>query len=148
MTTFVLNRYEPVADTQPTNNENPTPAPAPTEKTPEATITIAVHDSVSKIVAAALYNSMPNTVDVVEQSDSTEKATQDAIKVISTESVNDTPVDSVNFVKGHTDVVVLGSGFKTKQEDWFLTTLNNRHANVIYTMEGFVSHLKSKLGVK
>lgn len=149
MTTFVLKRYEqPVQETPPNKEAQQDSGITKTEAMPQATVSINAHDSISKIVAAALYSSMPNTVEVREVSEADEKITQDAIKVISTESVNTDPVMSIRFVSGESDVAVIGNGFHTEKDEWFLSTLNTRGNNVIYSMESVIAKVKSALGVQ
>jgi hypothetical protein len=147
MPTFVLKKYEPTPPAAPADvatDKEPT-----TEKGEEpVTFAVTTNDSVSQIVAMALYKSMPNNVQITEGEDEDGDAAKlNALSVIDSKSVNDQPVLTLEQVSGYGTVAVLSRGFNTKQEEWFLNSLGNRNSRVLYSMQGVVAHVKKQLGV-
>lgn len=141
MTTFVLKKYEDRSPVEGGVSDKETEGEKPAVKE-EAMIEIKASDTISKIVATALYRALPNNVEIEERENS---GTDNA--VISTEDINRNPADCVNRLKNGSTVVIVGEGFKTAKEDWFLSTLENKNMKVFYSMESFISHVKKTLGV-
>lgn len=110
------------------------------------TVIIQANDSVAKIVATALYEKLGNDSDPEQKQEETESSQADA-KVISTEDINRSPVDTWRMVKNTPNVVIVNNGFKTDKEEWFLTTLANAGTKVHYSVESYLKTLHLKQGV-
>ena len=137
MTTFILKKYNEKNDQQDQPTEQQLSEDAKREE-----LSITVVGSISEIVAKALQKALAKDVDIREQPDDDETPT----KAISTEDINNAPLDTFNSIKQN-DVVFIHNdhGFKTTQEEWFLTNIGNKTANVFYTLESFISHIKREL---
>lgn len=141
MTTFVLKKYEEQKPLEGSVTGNET-KPEETKKVEEATIEIQASDTISRIVAAALYKALPNNVSIEEQED---KASD--TNVVSTEDINSNPVNCISRIKNGSTLMIVGGGFSTQKDEWFLSTLGNKNVNVFYTMESFINHIKKSIGV-
>lgn len=147
MPTFVLKKYEPT-ETNPehvTSEQTPDGSadPKAAEKQ-EAFIEVSASDSIGKIIVQALYKAIPN-IDITEREQAETKEDQPT-KVISTEDINTNPVDTLQSVKGSKAVLILGDGFKTRKDEWFLQSLENLNIQVFYTVGSFTRYVQSKLG--
>lgn len=141
MTTFVLKKYEEQKPLEGSVTGNET-KPEETKQVEEATIEIQASDTISRIVAAALYKALPNNVSIEEQED---KASD--TNVVSTEDINSNPVNCISRIKNGSTLMIVGEGFSTQKDEWFLSTLGNKNVNVFYTMESFINHIKKSIGV-
>ncbi len=141
MATFVLKKYE--------EKKNDISESKPVEKTGEEIpqedqkLVITVTGTIAEIVANALNKVLSNKVEVIENED---PALSD-IKAVSTEDINNNPIDTFNSIKNNDVVFIYNSGFKTAKEEWFLTNLPNKNSNVFYTIESFISYIKVKLNI-
>ena len=145
MPTFLLKKYDS-APTENVNQENPEqPSEKKEEQIPE-TMTITVSGSISQIVATALNKVLENTDVQVEQTDSEDQNAD--VKAISTENINEEPVDTLRNIHDNDFVFIHTQGFTTAQEEWFLTNMANKTNKVVYTLESFINHVKAhfKLG--
>lgn len=138
MTTFVLKKYEenkPVEST-------PDPATVAASTKPEdQVIEIQASDTISKIVAVALYKALPNNITIEEQ----EEAPSSNTNVVSTEDINSNPAECLGKLRNGSTVMIVNEGFKTDKEEWFLSSLSNKNINVFYSMESFIKHVLAKL---
>lgn len=141
MTTFVLKKYQEQKPLTASSETDPSAAGNPPQKE-EITIDIKASDTVAKIVATALYKAFPNGVDIQEQED---KPTD--TNVISKEDINTNPVLCIQNLKKGSNVVIVCESFSTQKEEWFLSTLGNKGVNVFYSIESFIKHAKTVLGV-
>ena len=137
MPTFVLKKYQ---------EKTPEQEVAPVEKQPEKevenTIEISVSDSISKIVAIALYRAFPNNVEIEEKIDNTK-----TVQAISTEDINGDPT-IVNKVQNNGRLFIMAeNGFTTQKEDWFLSTLDNKNVKTFFSMESFINSVREDLGL-
>lgn len=139
MATFILKKYEENKDEQ--NNDSAKQAQAKVE---DERMTVTVVGSISEIVAKALYKALANKVNIEEQPDDAASDT----KAISTEDINSAPLDTFNSINPN-DAVFIHSehGFKTREEEWFLTNIGNKTENVFYTVESFIKYIQQKLNV-
>lgn len=149
MPTFVLKKYEPTEQDQGQGSANTTVQQTNEAEEKSPTIQITMSDSISKIVAQALYKAMPN-IDITERALDEEQAEKDGketpTKVVSAEEINKSPVDALESLGNSKCVLILNNGFKTAQEEWFLTTLKNRDIKTFYTVGSFVKHVQKTLG--
>lgn len=139
MTTFVLKKYE---EQNPTENNTEGGVEPTTTKPEEQTIEIQVSDTIAKIVAVALYKALPNNVQMEEREE-----TPSNTNVVSTEDINNNPADCLKKLKNGSTVMIVNEGFKTEKEEWFLSSLGNKNINAFYSMESFIKHVLSSLGV-
>lgn len=140
MPTFLLKKYDS-APTENVNQENPEqPIEKKEEQVPE-TMTITVSGSISQIVATALNKVLENTDVQVEQTDSEDQNAD--VKAISTENINEEPVDTLRNIHDNDFVFIHTQGFTTAQEEWFLTNMANKTNKVVYTLESFINHVKA-----
>lgn len=140
MTTFVLKKYEPKKEddtieekTKETKEDNNT-----LDK-----IKITVDTSISEIISELLYKKLPNVKIEVEKEDKNEST----IKAVSTENINSDPIKTFNSINNNDTIFIINKGFRTSKEEWFLTNLENKTSNIIYTEESFIRFIKSKLGI-
>lgn len=131
MAVFTLKKYEeapkatvggPVAEPLASEQE---------EQKKDQIVTIRANDSVSGIVATALYSTMSNV-------DEEEEDSEVDAQVISTEDINNSPTDTWNQVKNIRSVVIVNEGFKTKKEEWFLASLESANVKVFYSIESYL----------
>lgn len=130
MTTFILKKYED-------NKENITTKEK--EDTSNNDLLITIDGSISEIIIKALYKALDNNIEINEQN--TEESN---IKVISTENINKLPLDTFNSIQKNDIVFIYNRGFKTSQEEWFLTNIFNKTNNIYYTLESFINFIKNK----
>lgn len=153
MPTFVLKKYEPTDQDkgQISGDHTNQSANQQAEKMEEKAqmIEVSASDSISKIVAQALYKAMPNidiTERVLDEEQAKKEDSQDgATKVVSAEEINRCPVDALASLGSSKCVLILNDGFKTAQEEWFLTTLQNRGIKTFYTIGSFVKYVQKTL---
>lgn len=153
MPTFVLKKYaqEPTITEQASVGQTNQSANQQAEKVEKESeiIEINASDSISKIVAQALYKAMPN-IKIVQKEEASDKAddkVDDSVaKVVSTEEINHSPADALQSLGKSKCVLILNNGFKTAQEEWFLQTLENRGVKAFFTVKSFVQHVQSVLG--
>lgn len=137
MPTFVLKKYQ-----EKTPEQEAVPAEKQPEKEVEKTIEISVSDSISKIVAIALYRAFPNNVEIEEKIDNTK-----TVQAISTEDINGDPT-IVNKVQNNGRLFIMAeNGFTTQKEDWFLSTLDNKNVKTFFSMESFINSVREDLGL-
>jgi hypothetical protein len=105
----------------------------------EQKISIHASDTVSKIVADALYKTLTK-VEPVEQTDEEAPNTE----VVSTEDINRSPADVWIAVKKAQTVVIVTEGFRTQREEWFLSVLQEQGKTVFYSMESYLASMKLK----
>lgn len=141
MPTFLLKKYEQ-SSTDQVNQENPE-ASKPDEQVKEnepEEMKITVTGAISQIVATALQKVMKNTqVGIQEVEDSSDSH----VKAISTENINEEPVETLRSIQDNDFVFIHTNGFTTAQEEWFLTNMNDKTKNVVYTLEGLIKHVKN-----
>ena len=136
MATFVLKKYDKeVVDEKPTETKP--------ESEAKKELVITVTGSVAEIVANALNKALSNDVEVIEQEDPALSNT----KAVSTEDINRDPIDTFKSIRDNDTVFIHNKGFTTAKEEWFLTNLPNKHSNVFYTVESFIAHIKTQLGI-
>lgn len=139
MTTFVLKKYEPkkeddtIEKTKETKEDNNT-----LDK-----IKITADTSISEIISELLYKKLPNVKIEIEKEDKNEST----IKAVSTENINSDPIKTFNSININDTIFIINKGFRTSKEEWFLTNLENKTSNIIYTEESFIRFIKSKLGI-
>lgn len=140
MPTFLLKKYDTTQSEQ-VNQENPE-TPKKEEETKEAEeMTITVTGAISQIVATALQKVLENTqVHMTEVENEPQEAD---VKAISAENINEEPVDTLRSIHDNDFVFIHTNGFTTAQEAWFLTNIENKTKNVVYTIESFVNHVKA-----
>ena len=140
MATFVLKKYEPKKEddtieekTKETKEDNNT-----LDK-----IKITADTSISEIISELLYKKLSNVKIEVEKEDKNEST----IKAVSTENINSDPIKTFNSINNNDTIFIINKGFRTSKEEWFLTNLENKTSNIIYTEESFIIFIKSKLGI-
>lgn len=147
MATFVLKKYSDKIEEEVPRTEEELEAERKSgvEKRREEFLTIHVTGSISSIIAQALQKTLSNkSVDIELVEGAHEEEASDVIKAISTEDINDRPVETLRSI-GENDVVFISSeGFNSRTEDWFLYNLGNKTKNVFYTIESFMSFVSSK----
>lgn len=140
MPTFVLKKYtEQKPDEQNVDQDKPPEV----EKKEEKILQIRTTDTISEIVARALYKALGQNVTIEEKPDEASET-----NVISAEDINKSPVDCLNRISNNTNVLIVAEMFKTQKESWFLSTLINKNVRAFYTVESFINHIKKELGVK
>lgn len=142
MPTFLLRKYN--QEDSAVNNAKNNEAEKNKDENASDELTITVTGSVSEIVANALNKVFANKAEVKkidEEKDS-------SIKVISTENINNSPLDTFNFIHKNNVVLILNKGFRTRAEEWFLTNIENKTNNVYYTLESFIKFIKNKLQIE
>lgn len=142
MPTFLLKKYEQ-APTESVNQENPETPKTEEQKQdnePEE-MKITVTGAISQIVATALQKVLKNTPIQMQEAETEDK--DSAVKAISTENINEEPVDTLRSIQDNDFVFIHSNGFTTAQEEWFLTNVGNKTKNVVYTLEGFINHVKN-----
>lgn len=150
MPTFILKKYEPQEEANQQASADHTSdvvnnVAEQTEKQAEM-IEVSASDSISKIVAQALYKAMPN-IEIIqkEQAEADEKNGEQVTKVISSEDINNNPVDTLQSLGSSKCVVILNNGFKTAKEEWFLQSIENRGIKAFYSVTSFVKHVQKTL---
>lgn len=103
-------------------------------------IKIKSNETLSSIVAHALYQAFPNRIDVVE-----DDGKEVDVNVISNDDINKEPVDEMNKIANESCAVIIADRFSTKKEEWFLSTLENKKVTTLVSMESLISYLKDKL---
>lgn len=145
MATFVLKKYEEPKQTETSpelNTEKETPGVTAEGQTKE--VTINVSGSISEIVANALNKVLVNKEITVEET----ADTQSEVKAISTEDINNFPLETLRSVKNSRVLLITTEGFKTKQEEWFLTNLEHSDVGkVFYSVESFVDYIVKEFNV-
>lgn len=140
MTIFVLKKYEEKKVSSTDNIENKESSP-PVGVERNNDIYIDGDKSIAEIIAKALYKEYAiDNVTVDEVSDNVEKA----VKVITTEQINDIPVATLKRVKKGDVVYIQNKGFKTQQEDWFLMAMESMGVKTFFTPNSLVSYLNER----
>lgn len=138
MPTFILKKYD---DKKEEVKENETPE---NEKKEEEELTITVSGPIAEIVAKALYKTFENKLEVREEE---EENNDTSVKAISTENINKDPLTTFNLVKNG-DIVFIDTGrkpFSTKEEEWFLTNINNKTDKVFFSVESLIKYIEERL---
>lgn len=140
MPVFTLKKYD--APTEKTVSEDHEAKEAVDKENDELNRAVSIHasDTVSKIVADALYKTLSR---VEESNDKKETEPADA-QVISTEDINLAPADVWNSVKKSNTIVIVNEGFRTAKEEWFLSTLEEQGKKVFYSVESYLTSLQLK----
>lgn len=136
MPVFTLTKYTKDKKPEDPAKEEGSDQAKDTEDPKEFT-TISASEPVSKVVALALHKRLQNVKE--EQEEKPADTT-----VISTEEINENPVQTYNRVKTAKQVVILNKGFRTKQEDWLLMSLESQGKKVFYSIESFLDSLVKK----
>lgn len=140
MPTFLLKKYDTTQSEQ-VNQENPE-SPKKEEEVKEAEeMTITVTGAISQIVATALQKVLENTQ--VHMNEVENEPQEADVKAISAENINEEPVDTLRSIHDNDFVFIHTNGFTTAQEAWFLTNIENKTKNVVYTIESFIKHVKA-----
>lgn len=151
MATFVLKKYSDKQE-EPTSTPEGTPEQqkqTEVEKAKEESLRIDVTGSISGIIAQALQKTLTNKsidIDIVEGEN--EEEGRAVIKAISTEDINNNPVETLRSVKEGDVVFISTEGFKTPTEDWFLYNLGNKTDKVFYTVEAFMGYIQRQIALE
>ncbi|MDD2819198.1 MAG: hypothetical protein PHN51_10465 [Candidatus Nanopelagicales bacterium] len=151
MPTFVLKKYNPKSS--PAEGEGVVSAPTDSKVQEqkaeiEKTMRIRATRSVSEIVALALYKTLPNGVDVTEADDKEPTQAGEIEKsVISTDDINNDPAGTLQQVKQGQDLTIIGSGFSTEKDEWFLLNVKNKDVKTTYSLPTFIGKIQAELGV-
>lgn len=138
MAVFTLKKYE-INHKPQTNPYAQTEGQQETKEQKDPSIHITATDSVSSILTKALYMVYHQDQDTIDEQDSPSVALQETTNVaITTEDINNNPQAALNLAKKAKNLAIVSEGFSTKQEEWFLTNLNNLDINVFYTMGKFL----------
>lgn len=137
MAVFTLKKYETPPETRiiQSGDTNPNTQESQDNQKKIIEMQIQASDSVSIIVARALYKAIPN---LQENPESKEDGKEPDTQVISTEDINNHPVETLNLVRGKSSVVIINNGFRTPKEEWFLTSLESLKTKVYYSVESFL----------
>ena len=140
MTTFVLSKYK---DEKP-SNDNVTETEEVT-KEEDVKLTIEVTGSIAEVIATAINKVFSKKIEITETEDSGVEADT---KVITTEDINENPIDCLSMVKPNNTLYVrTETAFSTAKEEWFLLNANDRTSNIVYSNEAFFKHIEQRLGV-
>lgn len=141
MSTFIISKYNKPDETKTSETQNDQ---VNTDgKNDKEELIIQVSGTISEIVARALNKALGNSIDIeVKQEESNSN-----IKAISTEDINKTPASTFNSIKKDDILFIHSKGFNTATEEWFLSNLANKTPKVFYTLEHFVSYVKTSLNV-
>jgi len=144
MPTFLLKKYSQTPAELVNQENTQTVASGNSEEKKEndepEEMKITVTGTISQIVATALQKVLVNTNVNMEEVEDEDKESQ--VKAISSENINKEPIDTLRSIKDNDFVFIQTSGFTTAQEDWFLTNVNNKTKNIVYTIESFINHIK------
>lgn len=170
MTIFVLKKYSDIDDSKEVPSDKGTPVtgePSSTEEPPEGKkvsekieeqqkkneekLIVEVTGSISGIIATALNKVLKNTtveVDEVEKESEADNGLVHA-RIITTEDINNYPVETFNSIRKDCFLFISSEGFSTDKEEWFLINIGNRTKSVYYTLESFlVNVVKPFVGSK
>lgn len=139
MPTFVLKKY---AEENPVEKQEQVETNEQNEQTPEKEITVAVSGSISEIVANALNKVLVNKKVEIEEKPDEEGIT---VQAVSTEDINNKPLETLRSVKGVQVLLIATEGFHTREEEWFLTNIKDQVGKVFYTVESFVDYISKEL---
>ncbi len=141
MPTFVLKKYEEKKDTDQTEEGTESTQPqSDTGKNPiKKEMSVEVSGSISEIIANALNKVFVNTDVEVEEVKDGERA-PDA-EAITMEDIRSEPLKTLRAVKQSKVVVISGEGFYTKEDEWFITNMEDYPGKVFYSVEKFVDYL-------
>lgn len=140
MPTFLLKKYDTTQSEQ-VNQETPETPKKEEENKKDEEMTITVTGAISQIVATALQKVLENTQ--VHMSEVENEPQEADVKAISAENINEEPVDTLRSIHDNDFVFIHTNGFTTAQEAWFLTNIENKTKNVVYTIESFIKHVKA-----
>lgn len=141
MPTFVLKKYEEKKDTdQPEEGTESSQPQSDTGKNPiKKEMSVEVSGSISEIIANALNKVFVNTdVEVEEVKDGERTADAEAITM---EDIRSEPLKTLRAVKQSKVVVISGEGFYTREDEWFVTNMEDYPGKVFYSVEKFVDYL-------
>jgi len=144
MTTFILKKYEPKKEENIISNIDEEEKKKENDDILEE-IKITSDSSISGIISKLLYKKLPNNIEIKVGEE--KNSEENSIKAISTENINKNPLKTFNSINKNDTVFILNKGFKTSCEEWFLTNIENKTSNIIYTEEKFISYIKEKLGI-
>lgn len=136
MSTFILKKYE---EKKQPSTETEEKEAVPSERDAEKEMTIEVSGSVSEIIANALNKVFANTnVEIEEVKEDGKAADAEAITM---EDIRNDPVKTLRAVKQSKAVVITGEGFKTKEDEWFATNMEDYDGKVFYSVEKFIDFI-------
>lgn len=141
MPTFVLKKYEEKKDTDQLEEGTESSQPqSDTGKSPiKKEMSVEVSGSISEIIANALNKVFVNTdVEVEEVKDGERAADAEAITM---EDIRNEPVKTLRAAKQSKAIVISGEGFHTKEDEWFITNMEDYPGKVFYSVEKFVDYL-------
>lgn len=144
MPTFILKKYENNKQDAPNGSEtkaNTDEIESNKEENKDLIITIS--GTIAEIVCKALNKTLDNKI-IIEQ---TEKYSSPEATAVSTEDINKDPISTFNDIQKDSVIFIHNRGFKTTKEEWFLTNISNKSSSVHYSVEGFVSYVKTRLGI-
>lgn len=150
MTTFTLKKYEEPTQAEITHSDLGAPNESLTGTTTETPkvieeqkeIKINVSDSISAIVAKALNKIFANKIEIMESEES-----PSVTKVISAEEIKLHPIETFKSVNKGDRVFIHNDGFKTAQEEWFLTNIPNKSSQVFYTINSFAKFITEEFNL-
>ena len=149
MPTFVLKKYRETKSSSDTDNQLNSNKPNEEEEV-EVTredvpkdMVVTISGTVAEIVAQALHKALANKAEVTELEEDSNASTD--VIAVSTEDINTSPLDTFNSISKNDIVFIHNQGFKTSQEEWFLTNVPNKTEHVFYTVESLVKYIQSKL---
>ena len=144
MTTFVLSKYNTVdpknTPQQPKDTDEDLKIKKEEEKK-EQKLLIDVAGSVSALAARALYKALKSRDIELEIIEATKKQQEANNKILSQETINSDPLAAFNQVSKGDVVFIENNGFKTKEDEWFLSNILTKTNKVFYTPESFAKHL-------
>lgn len=148
MPTFVLKKYQETKSSPDTENQlnsnkqNEEEVGVTKEDVPKDMV-VTISGTVAEIVAQALHKALANKAQITQLEEESTGATD--VKTVSTEDINTSPLDAFNNISKNDVVFIHNRGFKTSQEEWFLTNIPNKTNHVFYTVESLVKFIQSKL---
>lgn len=149
MATFVLSKYKPEETEVKEEVVEPAEKPSDIIQNKDVDkILLKVDGSLSEIVAKSLYEALKKKVNIVEMDDKKVSVTdpvktENNAKAITQESINESPVDTLNSIPKGSIVYIANEGFRTKKEEWFLTSMENRGCKVFYTLPSLTRHIEN-----
>lgn len=151
MPTFILKKY---SDKLPENKPQVDDVKETVEKEetkPDVigTLKLTASTSIAEMIAIALNKTL-KTTELVEVSDDDIAESGNSInsmgQVISTEVINSDPVGALKSIQPGVPLCIINNGFKTKEEEFFLTNVENKTDKVFYTVESFATFFTMLFG--
>jgi len=136
MTTFVLKKYNQKENNQVDETDVNSEANAKIEEEKY----IEISGSISEIIIKALQSTLSNNV---EEDTTGEKESTVSVKTVTTEEINNDPLAAFTSISKNDVVYIQSNGFKTAQEEWFLTNLPSKTDKTFYSVNSLVEYLKS-----